>query len=188
MLNVYKYLSCFPREAILLEWFTRSLWVWLLDQQPLILPRAPSLPGHLQSISDGGTRAANSFSLGEALHPLLQPCAALPVYNLNRVSLPIDNQWPKTHVGMLSNTISLSYLTQINISLPHCFPAVKSFVSRQRLSQAGLRGASSSFSWRWLMPFQTIWLITKLRSAALQTIYNICFASVHCVTFWILFH
>lgn len=100
---------------------------------------------------------------------------------------PLITSGPRL-VGMLSNTISLSYLTQISIPLPHCFPAVKSFVSRQRLSQAGLHGASSSFSWRWLMPFQTIWLITKLRSAALQTIYNICFASVHCVTFWILFH
>lgn len=173
---------------MLLEWFAHSLWVWLLDQQSLTPSRAPSLPGHLQFISDGGTRAANSFCHGAGLHPPLQPRAALPVYDLNRASLPIDNQWPKTHVGMLSNTISRSYLTQISIPLPHCFPAVKSSVSSQRLSQAGLHGASSSFSWRWLMPFQTIWLITKLRSAALQTIYNICFASVHCVTFWILFH
>lgn len=29
----------------------------------------------------------------EALHPPLPPHAALPVYNVNAASLPIDNQW-----------------------------------------------------------------------------------------------
>lgn len=49
--------------------------------------------------------------LDKALHPPLPPHRALLLYNLNAASLPIDNQWPKTHMGTLCNMISLSYLT-----------------------------------------------------------------------------
>lgn len=78
---------------------------------PLHLPRALSSCRHLRSVSDRGTSAVTRCCFDKALHPPLPPHTALPIYNLNAASLPIDNRWHKTHVGTLCNMISLSYLT-----------------------------------------------------------------------------
>lgn len=134
------------------------------------------------------------FCLDEALHPPLWSRAALPVHDLNGASIPTDNQWSKACGVILSNVISL-FIFNLNEHL-----LTRLFLQLQIPPWAGRdcctvtnwvaweQAAVFCFSWRWVVLFQTIWLISKLRSAASLTIYNICFASVLCFTFWILFH